>query len=189
MMTYKVQCDKFTIMRWLLVFPLLALAACESTKDAVGLSRKTPDEFNVVTQRPLAVPPNFTLEPPGTRQTSSPSASAKSYQAAQAVLGEAQVTANTPGLQALTKELGVNERAPDIRTQLNKDNEGVMTRDPDFLDRLKVWNSQVPPDPSVDAPKEATRIEQRQSSGGKLDGKGVPDSGKKSKAPLAGVFN
>ncbi len=45
---------------------LLALTACGNgtVKETLGLSRKPPDEFKVVSRPPLSVPPQFNLRPP-----------------------------------------------------------------------------------------------------------------------------
>ena len=41
-----------------------ALSACESAKQAIGLGKNPPDEFQVVAQAPLTMPPDFNLPTP-----------------------------------------------------------------------------------------------------------------------------
>lgn len=59
----------------LAVFAILALAGatmltgCEGLKRAVGLSPVAPNEFEVESQAPLTVPPDFALRPPQPGQT------------------------------------------------------------------------------------------------------------------------
>lgn len=43
---------------------MLALAGCSSTKEKLGLTKKSPDEFAVVKRAPLSMPPNYSLRPP-----------------------------------------------------------------------------------------------------------------------------
>jgi hypothetical protein len=43
---------------------VLALTACEQTRQSLGLDRVPPDEFAVVTRAPLSVPPGIDLQPP-----------------------------------------------------------------------------------------------------------------------------
>jgi len=45
---------------------ILALTACSSgsVKDSLGINRKSPDEFRVVSRPPLYIPPQFNLRPP-----------------------------------------------------------------------------------------------------------------------------
>lgn len=42
----------------------LGLGGCTDPKKALGLSKRSPDEFTVVTRAPLALPPEFALRPP-----------------------------------------------------------------------------------------------------------------------------
>ena len=42
----------------------LTLNACSSLRDSAGVTRKSIDEFQVVENPPLIIPPDFTLTPP-----------------------------------------------------------------------------------------------------------------------------
>ena len=42
----------------------VGLSGCTSTRQALGMTKVTPDEFRVVTKAPLVVPPDFALRPP-----------------------------------------------------------------------------------------------------------------------------
>ena len=42
----------------------LGLAGCNSTRNALGMTKVTPDEFRVVSKAPLVVPPEYALRPP-----------------------------------------------------------------------------------------------------------------------------
>jgi len=48
---------------------LLALGACESLSEELGLEKQSPDEFRVVSQAPLSMPPNYTLAAPNPGET------------------------------------------------------------------------------------------------------------------------
>jgi len=43
---------------------LLGMTGCEGIKEQLGLNKKAPDEFTVITKAPLVMPPDFTLRPP-----------------------------------------------------------------------------------------------------------------------------
>lgn len=43
---------------------VLGLSGCTDPKKALGLGKRSPDEFTVVTRAPLALPPEFALRPP-----------------------------------------------------------------------------------------------------------------------------
>ena len=51
-----------------------ALVGCGGVRDQLGLTKKPPDEFTVVSKPPLVIPPNFNLRPPltGTTATGEP---------------------------------------------------------------------------------------------------------------------
>jgi hypothetical protein len=49
----------------LFVAPLIiTTAGCDQTKEALGLSRTRPDEFQVIGRPPLSTPPGYGLRPP-----------------------------------------------------------------------------------------------------------------------------
>ena len=43
---------------------VLALAGCEDIKRGLGMTKVVPDEFAVVPNAPLSVPPDYALRPP-----------------------------------------------------------------------------------------------------------------------------
>src|SRR3569623_3370498 len=47
-----------------LALVLPAVAGCESTKEMLGLTTRSPDEFQVVSRAPLSMPPDYSLRPP-----------------------------------------------------------------------------------------------------------------------------
>lgn len=47
----------------LLACVLVALTACSSTKEELGLGKKTPDASKAVMKNPLILPPNYNLRP------------------------------------------------------------------------------------------------------------------------------
>jgi hypothetical protein len=42
----------------------IALAGCQSVREATGAAKLAPDEFTVLTKAPLIVPPDYNLRPP-----------------------------------------------------------------------------------------------------------------------------
>jgi hypothetical protein len=61
----------------------IAGAGCDAAKEQLGLSKRAPDEFTVVTKAPLVIPPDFTLRPPqpGARRPQEPEPSSKAREA------------------------------------------------------------------------------------------------------------
>jgi len=85
-----------------LLLPLLAACASGEVRDTLGLSKKAPDEFVVVSRPPLAVPPDFNLVPPEPGKQG-PRHSAEAM-AKSALLGEEKPASN--GVFGVDGELG-----------------------------------------------------------------------------------
>jgi hypothetical protein len=63
--------DRWPAVRWLGFFAValatLAMTACGGTvQERLGMSRRAPDEFQVVRRQPLVIPPDYRLPAPGT---------------------------------------------------------------------------------------------------------------------------
>ncbi len=98
------------------------LTACTGTevRTNLGLNRRSPDAFNVVSRPPLTVPKEFFLEPPtlGAETTFGPKADEK----ARAILtGSPSLDSVTPSTQAETELLnkaGVAKADPNVKKSL-----------------------------------------------------------------------
>src|SRR5690349_9546598 len=79
----------------LIALSALALSACggNSVKETLGLERSAPDEFRVVSRPPLSVPPQFSLRPPATYDTTG--GDSASRQAQSLVTGKGDTAAPT----------------------------------------------------------------------------------------------
>jgi hypothetical protein len=116
------------IPRWLLVVPLLAtilpLTACSEVKDQLGLTRRTPDEFAVISRAPLQIPPQLDgqlpLPQPGMQrpQEVSPGDAAQA-----ALLSERVLTTDSQSSaeNALLQRAGAADANPNIRALVNKE--------------------------------------------------------------------
>lgn len=108
----------------------IGLAGCGSTvQDAFGLSKRSPDEFQVVRRAPLVVPPDYRLRPPGAG-TTAPAAQSTSQDAYAALTGQpAPVDASmSPAEQALLGQMP-QRSIPDIRQTVNEEGDQVATLD------------------------------------------------------------
>jgi hypothetical protein len=165
------------------------LSACggQSVKDTLGLSRKAPDEFRVVSRPPLSVPPQFSLRPPSATDASptnlpadkqaqsmmtgaAPDAQSNTFvlspaaPAASAKPGESGSKSSSPEEQFLRKA-GANASDPNVRNTLIE--EKITKQEQE--EEKSWWNvmSSNPEkkDPMVDAKKEADRIQQNEDEG------------------------
>src|SRR3954463_12091150 len=70
-----------------LAFLAAAVAGCSSTKEMLGLTKRSPDEFQVVSRAPLSMPPDYSLRPP-TPGAARPQEGTTTQQAQQIVTGD-----------------------------------------------------------------------------------------------------
>ena len=152
----------------LLGLALPALAGCGMGRitEILGLEATAPDEFQVTTRAPLAMPPSFELRPPRPG-ASRPQEQTQSRQAEEALVPETALASpagdDSPGQEALRKAAG-SEAPANIRQMVNA--EAADEHPPQSLaDRLMFWKSAPPPGQVVDAGREAERLRVRAALG------------------------
>lgn len=148
----------------LLVGATLALAGCDSIREAAGITKEPPDEFAVVTKSPLVIPPDYNLHPP--RTGASPTNQVAPTMAAESALFgatdptavAANMTGNySTGEKMLLATAGAANADHTIRQQI--DTEGSMQgSDPSFTDRLLFSSGSSEQGKPVDADAEAKRL-------------------------------
>ncbi len=179
--------------RYCLILSMLAvisLTACETVKETAGLNRKSPDEFMVVKHPPLTVPPDFELRPPkstvrGAAEPKEPASEAKEL----LFSDNPAIVPPSDGLTEVLNKAGAKQANPNIRGTLDQEANGVVVKDPGFVDRLMIWNgnSAAKPDPTVDAAAEAARLNALKAKQAPVSGKNVKTQ-PGVKAPLEGAF-
>ena len=118
-----------------------AVSACSSVRGTFGGSGKTPDEFAVVRQAPLVIPPDFNLRPPRPGEPRPQELSAQG-QAIEAMFGAAAVPQRSAGEQALLDKAGAAKASADIRSTVRDD--GTVVADKGvFLKELLATESGV----------------------------------------------
>lgn len=144
------------------------LAGCSNFRETVGIERKPPDEFTVVTRPPLSLPPNYALRPPrpGERGPQEP---AVREQARNVLLGRSEDAAaaasarQSAGETALLAHARTDSADPDIRRLIAGE---VQTGDDrNFVERLMFWVDYPPPGDVVDARREQRRLQENAALG------------------------
>lgn len=124
----------------------LSLSACSGLKNALGIDKKPPDEFAIVTKAPLVIPPDFSLRPPrpGAQdsQQLTPSQSAE-----QTVFGKAETqkeatSDQSQGELALLEDAGADRADGSIRNIVASENKAAQRKDESLTDRLMFWKSE-----------------------------------------------
>jgi len=150
----------------------LPLAGCDSFNRAIGKTRVIPDEFEVTSSAPLAIPPDYALRPP--RIGNGPELSSTTEQARETVFraGASQQTPlppvdNTmsPGEQDLLKQAGAANAPADIRQTVDADPNAGVPFQRSLVDKLLFWSGPTTPPSNqvVNPSEEASRIRLAQS--------------------------
>ncbi len=178
---------------------MAALTGCEQTKQALGQTKRSPDEFAVYTRAPLSTPPDFQLRPPAPG-AQRPQAVNPRDRVERTIINSAGGTARRPvnterpvagasaGETAILRAAGALNTNPGIRRQVDNETRQIIAESDDFAEKLVFWRD--PPDPSVavDPVAESKRIRDAQALGKPINEGDVPVIERKKKAILEGLF-
>ncbi len=142
------------------------LAGCDSLNRALGKTRVIPDEFQVVSNAPLAIPPDYALRPPrvgsGRDQEQSPTDQAREsvFRVGDQTASLPVTTGHSPGETDLLRETGAASVSPDIRQQVDTDPKEGVPFERSLVDKLIFWEGPAtPPSTNVINPsEEASRL-------------------------------
>lgn len=184
----------------LAVLPLLSACARGSVQNALGLGKRAPDEFAVVSRAPLVVPPDFDLRPPRPGEPR-PMVGTAGDQARAALLGEApRETASlaarvddglgpaaSTGQQALLTQAGGNGVDPDVRRRIAEENQSLAAVEQAMFTRLLKWREPDTLGAVVDAPAEAERLLANRTSGQPVTAGDTPTVVQRRQSPLGAL--
>jgi uncharacterized lipoprotein len=196
--------------RSLLTLPLAlalampAVAGCSSTKEMLGLTKRSPDEFQVVSRAPLSMPPDYSLRPP-TPGAARPQEGTTTQQAQQIVtgdrptstlqpdqipsIGEGESTsAESAGESAFLQSASITGIDPNIRKIVNEETTADQDASQTFLDDLIFWRAPEPYGTVVDPVAEQKRLQENQALGQPTDAGETPIIERKKKGLFEGVF-
>lgn len=125
----------------------LALGACSSLQQGIGLSKVTPDEFLTVSTAPLTVPPEYGLRPPAPGQPR-PQELAPESAARQILLGQRQAVTRSPGEQILVAQAGGDRADPLARYVIDDEFGDLAHKEESWANRIMFWRRD---DPSTQA--------------------------------------
>jgi Protein of unknown function (DUF3035) len=184
----------------------LGLGGCDSTKEMLGLTKRSPDEFQVVSRAPLSMPPDFSLRPPtpgaarpqeGTVQQqaqgivtgySSRSASTLAPDQIPSVGEGEQTTAESAGESAFLQSAGMTGVDPNIRKLVEQETSSDEESSKSVLDSLIFWRKPAPYGTVVDPQAETKRLQENQALGQPVETGNTPIIERKQKGLLEGLF-
>ncbi len=146
----------------------LSLTACEQIRESAGVAKKAPDEFRVVRNAPLSVPPNYELRPPQPGARPLPQLDPR-RETQQAALGNSasagRPVADSAGEEALLRAMQVGDPPDDIRIQVDEESAILAADSRGFVERLMFWREEPPPGTAVDPEGETRRIQENTALG------------------------
>jgi hypothetical protein len=174
-----------------LAVAVVMVSGCGDARRTFGLDHAPPDEFTVVKQAPLSMPPEFALRPPRPG-AARPQDVAATQQAAASVFGgggRSFAAGSSAGESALLQQAGAGNARSDIRAQIDAETRSLVVADRRWVDRLIFWQKQEPPYTVVNAQEEAKRLRENAAQGKAPTEGTTPTIERKRKAPLEGLFN
>jgi hypothetical protein len=136
-----------------------ATSGCGTLSRAVGATKVSPDEFRVVTQAPLTLPPDYNLRPPRPGEPR-PQELAPGEEARAALFGDEIGQAASAGERTLVTAAGAGAADPNIRDTIDFEAQGVVRRNEGFVNRLLAFGGSGAARPApLNAEDEARRLE------------------------------
>lgn len=174
---------------------VILLSGCEETRQALGQTKQSPDEFAVFSRAPLSVPPDFDLRPPkpGAER---PQLVNPRDRARQAIVANSRTRSRvssapegaSPGEIAVLRAARALNPQSNIRQLVNRETSALAAESITFTDKLVFWRDPEAFGTKVDPSKERRRILEKQALGEPLNKGEVPTISAKQKAIFEGVF-
>ncbi len=187
----------------LLALPALAGGCSNTTKEALGLTKRSPDEFEVVTNAPLSMPPDYNLRPPapgsprpqeGTARDqaqqvvfSSPGGGGAPSKLPEIGIGEAS-SAQSAGEASLLQSAGVTGVDPNIRQVVDSETSEDEENSKQLIDSIVFWRKPDPYGTVVNPEEEQKRLQENAALGNAPTTGDVPVIERKQKGLLEGLF-
>jgi hypothetical protein len=142
----------------------LSVTGCSSIGKAAGVSKKTPDEFNVVTKAPLVIPPEYALRPPAVG-AELPRELDAGNRGRTILFGQDTGQTASAGEKALVSEAGAMAADADIRTRVDYADARIIRKNSGIVDQVlnfvPLSNTKTDADGNpLDAEAEAARLKQ-----------------------------
>jgi hypothetical protein len=187
----------------LLALPAFVSGCSTTTKEALGLTKRSPDEFQVVSNAPLSMPPDYNLRPPapgaprpqeGTTRDQAqqvvfgyPGAGGAPSKLPEIGVGEASST-QSAGEASLLQSAGMTGVDPNIRQVVDAETNEDEADSKQLIDSIVFWRKPEPYGTVVDPTEEQKRLQENAALGNEPTTGSVPIIERKQKGLLEGLF-
>jgi len=146
-----------------LVVAAAATSGCASLSRSLGATKSSPDEFRVVSQAPLTLPPDYNLRPPRPGEAR-PTELQPADEARAALFGQEVGQAASQGERTFVTNAGAGAADPNIRDTVDFESQGIVRRNENFVNRvLSFGGSGAPAAAPLNAEQEAQRLQDEES--------------------------
>ncbi len=184
----------------------VALGGCgNQVRQALGMTKRSPDEFQVVAHAPLTLPPDYSLRPPepgaprpqeGTARDQAQTAlfnngTGTDYSTGSSFstgFDSSTDTGQSAGEVALLQNAGATGLDSDIRAQIDAETAAQVERDQTLIERLVFWRSPEPYGTVVDPVAETERLRENQALGKPVTEGETPIIIRRRRGLLEGIF-
>jgi len=135
-----------------------AASGCSTIAHSIGAEKQTPDEFRVVTQAPLTLPPDYGLRPPRPGEPR-PQEATGAGDARATLFGQDVAATASGGERQLVSDAGASQADPNVRDAIDFESQGIVHRNQSFVDRLLAFGAS--PAPTTSAPLDPAAEQQR----------------------------
>lgn len=187
----------------LLALPIMVSGCSNTTKEALGLTKRSPDEFQVVSNAPLSMPPDYNLRPPapgsprpqeGTARDQAqqvvfgyPGAGGTPSKLPEIGVGEAS-SAQSAGEASLLQSAGITGVDPNIRQVVDAETSEEEADSKQLIDSIVFWRKPEPFGTVVNPEEEQKRLQENAALGNAPTQGDVPVIERKQKGLLEGLF-
>lgn len=138
-------------------------SGCQSMSRAIGATRSAPDEFRIVTQAPLTLPPDYNLRPPrpgeARPQEREPGAEARA-----ALFGQDVGAAASQGERVFVSSAGAEAADSNIRDTIDFESQSIVRRNESFVNRvISFQGSGAEANAPLNAEEEARRLQEQEA--------------------------
>lgn len=116
---------------------VIALSGCASASRTLGITKDAPNEFNILTNAPLIVPPEYNLRPPSPGESSLLD-NYSQRSAREALIGEVDPTEPSEGEVILLTRAGAGRADQEIRLKIDGQN-SVERKSDSLSNRILFW--------------------------------------------------
>lgn len=144
-----------------------SLSACTDVGKELGFGRRAPNEYTVISQAPLEIPPEYTLRPPtpgsARPQNKTGSTAARDVlhrQSETLGMGAGMADGISPSTSVILEQAGAEHADPDIRDVLMEEEIHARRQEEEkgVLDTLMPWRDKGDKDDVLNAREEKERL-------------------------------